>query len=176
MHVFVYGTLRPGGRFHDTGFEDDAVAVTGPVRLSGLALHEGPGWPLTVANPDATVVGEVITVAESAAAKVLERLDAIEGAPILFERHLLASPVALMRSTPPLTTPLPRAPEGVTTGDPLGLTVGVWLYVATLSTIRDHAGPQIPSGDWFDLDPAAREAWERTLGRRYEAPAVQAPN
>lgn len=137
MQVFVYGTLRAGGRYwpHALGSCVDAVSPT--VTMPGLDLFEGPGYPLAATSPDGCgtgVVGEVVTIATPWVGVVLAELDRIEGHPGLFLR--------VERD-------------------------GVWTYVATPSTLLDVAGPQIPSGDWFAVDTEACRAWSTELGRTY---------
>ncbi len=50
---------------------------------------------------------------------------------------------------------------------------GVWVYVASTGTAQvtrpgmPTAGTLVTSGDWFDVAPTARAAWEREMGRGY---------
>lgn len=143
MNLFVYGTLRPGGRFWSqvAPWVDDVSAT---VRLDGLNLFAGPGYPLAAESPEGWgaargVVGEVLSVDDATSSEALGVVDRIEGEPHLFRR-------------------IERG--------------GWWAYVATPSTLLDLAGQPIPTGDWFDLDTGAREAWEETLRRAYVGPEI----
>lgn len=161
VRVFVYGTLRPGGVFWTQALAGRVTNVSATVRINGLSLIDGPGYPLAVrgdgdacvaidagSGPDADaagewasgVVGEVVDVPVALAATVLADLDRIEGVPALFERISID---------------------------------GVWVYVASTGTAQvtrpgmPTTGTLVTSGDWFDVAPTARAAWEREMGRGY---------
>jgi gamma-glutamylcyclotransferase (GGCT)/AIG2-like uncharacterized protein YtfP len=155
--VFVYGTLRPGGRFWNQVLASRAVVVSPPQRLMGLALLAGPGFPLavrcepsadgsppasapaevTAVHPCTGIVGECVTVSDADLAGVLSDLDQVEGVPDLFERVRVA---------------------------------GLWMYLATNATIASHRGQPVTTGDWLDWDRDARCAWEHDRGHPYPQP------
>jgi gamma-glutamylcyclotransferase (GGCT)/AIG2-like uncharacterized protein YtfP len=144
MRLFVYGTLRPGGRYWAEELSAYVEAVSPTVIMPGLDLFGGPGFPIAATNPlgdDAAtgVVGEVVAAQPKWTGVVLERLDVIEGHPRLFER--------VERD-------------------------GVWVYVATPATLDRLGTRQVPSGDWFDLDDDAQRAWSAEVGRQYVGPAA----
>jgi len=167
VRVFVYGTLRPGGVFWAQALAGRVTNVSATVRIDGLHLIDGPGYPLAVRGDDdlrvdagagagagavagvagdiaggraSGVVGEVVDVPLSLATAVLADLDRIEGVPALFERIRIG---------------------------------GVWVYMASArtatltSTGLAAGGTLVVSGDWFDVAPTARAAWEREMGRSY---------
>jgi len=142
VRLFVYGTLRPGGRFWDRLAPwVREVGATGTLR--GHSLFAGPDYPLAAPAPDgwgpATgVVGEPVVVDDAAAEEALAVVDTIEGAPELFQRVAVAD--------------------------------GMWVYVATPATLLEVAGVEVPTGDWFDARPAARAAWETALAVPYPGP------
>lgn len=144
MHVFVYGTLRPGGQ-HWASLSPWVRAVGATGVLDGHHLFAGPAYPLAAPapagwGPATGVVGEAVEVDDSAAGEVLEHLDAVEGAPELFRRVQVA---------------------------------GMWLYLATAATLLEVAGQAVASGDWFDVEPSARGAWERALAMPYGGPTCR---
>ena len=133
--VFVYGTLRPGGRFWHQALAGRVAAVGPTVRLPGLQLWDGPGFPLAVGGGTVkSVVGEVVSIVPGHAAGVMADLDRIEAVGELFDR-------------------VDRD--------------GVWVYVATASGLSACGAERIASGDWFDVDPEARAAWEQLMGVPY---------
>lgn len=149
VRVFVYGTLRPGGVFWTQALVGRVTNVSDTMRIGGLHLIDGPSYPLAVrgdGGDDAAggrasgVVGEVVDVPVALAATVLADLDRIEGVPALFERISID---------------------------------GVWVYVASTGIAhvtrpgRPTTGTLVNSGDWFDVAPTARAAWEREMGRGY---------
>lgn len=147
VRVFVYGTLRPGGNYWNQALAGRVTSVSATVRIDGLHLIDGPGYPMAVRGDGdvaggraSGVVGEVVDVPLPLAATVLADLDHIEGVPALFERIDID---------------------------------GVWVYVASTGTApvtrpgMPTAGTLVTSGDWFDVAPTARAAWEREMGRGY---------
>ncbi|WP_354643964.1 gamma-glutamylcyclotransferase family protein [Kitasatospora camelliae] len=77
LPVFVYGTLRPGGRNHRAHLAGRTTAVR-PGTLPGAALHDGPGYPYLVACPGRSVHGELVTLDPARYAEVLAALDHLE--------------------------------------------------------------------------------------------------
>lgn len=149
MQIFVYGTLRPGGRFWPRVAR--SVRRVGPTGvLAAHTLFAGDTYPLAAPTPtgwgtSTGVVGEPLEVDEADAEAVLGVLDGIEGAPELFQRTVVGDRV-------------------------LG---ELWVYVATPDTLRATAGGPVPSGDWFDVDRGARAAWESVLAAPYSGPTCR---
>lgn len=144
MRLFVYGTLRPGGRFWEQ-IADLVSAVGSTGTLTGYRLIAGPSYPLATPAPDGEfpttgVVGEPVEVDDAVAGQLLAITDTIEGAPELFGRVEVA---------------------------------GMWCYLATPQTLVEVGGTPVASGDWFDVDPSAREAWEAALAMPYVGPTCR---
>jgi gamma-glutamylcyclotransferase (GGCT)/AIG2-like uncharacterized protein YtfP len=75
---FVYGTLRPGGRYwrNVSGY----VEHYEPGYLEGFALHHLPeGYPAIVASTGQKVFGDLLFVRSRCESLVLDILDEIEG-------------------------------------------------------------------------------------------------
>lgn len=75
--VFVYGTLRRGGRNEHLL---EGVARW-PARLPDHALYELGGLPYCAPRPGAQVVGEVVTLAPDSYGETLAALDRLEEGP-----------------------------------------------------------------------------------------------
>lgn len=128
--VFVYGTLRPGGR-------NAALAARfGPPQaqaatLSGFRLlHLSPeNYPALVpGKPGERVRGEVLTYAPEVWARVLPLLDALEG----------------VGETPPL-----YHRQRVTVALAPGEAEEVWTYVyARTARLALPGAAPVPGGDW----------------------------
>lgn len=133
--VFVYGTLRPGGR--------NAALTTrfGPpeVRAATLPgfrlLHLSPeNYPALVpGEPEERVRGEVLTYPPEVWARVLPLLDALEGvhaSPPLYHRQRV-------RAAPVVGGPVPGRSEEV------------WTYVyADRARLTRPGAAAVPGGDW----------------------------
>ncbi|MCX4745547.1 gamma-glutamylcyclotransferase [Kitasatospora sp. NBC_01287] len=154
LPVFVYGTLRPGGRYHDRYLGGRCERIE-PAVLAGAALHDGPGYPYAVADADPTrrVRGELVTVHEAAFARVLAALDVLEecrpDGTGLYVR--LRRPVTV--ETAPEAAPAPAPAPDLAPGPERGgaaRTVAAWVYLAGPElTARLRAAPApIHSGDW----------------------------
>ena len=80
LPVFVYGTLRPGEGNYSWALAGKTVAEV-PATVSGLALHEGPGFPYAVltGDPADRVHGTLITIHRDLYEQVFARLDALDG-------------------------------------------------------------------------------------------------
>lgn len=127
--VFVYGTLRAGGRLH--GYLSDS-ALVGRGEIRGYVLHDlgafpgvaqerrGPARPGCVPPEPSVVRGEVYAVT----AQTLARLDAVEGEGSLYDRR--------------------RCEVALDSGDAVDAAVYVMRGAAR------HAGPVIPCGDWME--------------------------
>lgn len=130
LPVFVYGTLRPGGRNHDR-FLRGRTAAARPARLSGAVLYEGPGFPYAVAGPEGEIRGELLTLTAGRYAETLAALDELEGyvpggAGNLYDR--LVCEVSLED----------------------GARARCWVYVAAEPVARRlrAEGVRVPGGDW----------------------------
>jgi gamma-glutamylcyclotransferase (GGCT)/AIG2-like uncharacterized protein YtfP len=81
MLVFVYGTLKRG---HPNHHWLAGAAFLGEARLPGAVLHDLGPFPMAIRG-QGCVWGEVFGVD----AARLARLDGLEGAPRLYERHVM---------------------------------------------------------------------------------------
>lgn len=73
-HVFVYGTLRPGGYYHRRLVDGEAVIAT-PAWVRGTLYVLDPGYP-GLRPGNARVEGDVLSFEDDA---LLARLDKLEG-------------------------------------------------------------------------------------------------
>jgi gamma-glutamylaminecyclotransferase len=85
IHLWVYGTLKQGGRLHDAM---NGASFMGEYRsVAGYQLVRVGWYPGLVASvsedTSQTVAGELYDVPE----RMLEHLDQVEGAPFLFRRE-----------------------------------------------------------------------------------------
>jgi len=80
--VFVYGTLRRGGRLH--GYHMRAAEFVGRGRVYGFGMYDLGSYPAAVptTNATSTLVGEVYEVD----AEGLAALDQVEGVPRFYGR------------------------------------------------------------------------------------------
>ncbi|MFF2845898.1 gamma-glutamylcyclotransferase family protein [Streptomyces sp. NPDC058001] len=138
LPFFVYGTLRPGGTYHDPYLRGSTSAEE-PGRLVGAVLYEGPGYPYAVATPDTrTVHGELITARPAAYARVLAALDRLE------EFTVPGDPGNLYE----------RVVRAVHRAD--GTTVSAWVYLAAphVEARLLATGTLVTSGDWRAAEAA----------------------
>ncbi|MCX5382628.1 gamma-glutamylcyclotransferase family protein [Streptomyces sp. NBC_00083] len=127
---FVYGTLRPGERYHRRFLRGRTVGER-PALLPGAVLYDGPGYPYATAGPG-TVTGALIEVAPAEHGELLGALDELEeyigpGHPRnLYDR--VAREVAVQ-----------------------GAAVLAWVYLAAPRLAREllAGGAPIPGGDWL---------------------------
>lgn len=120
-HLFVYGTLRPGGGAFDSMLGHFAVSVSEAV-LEGHALFgRNLPYPFVAPEPDARVVGALVELPPGRLEQALSALDAYEGDEY---RRLV-----------------------VDVGDPDD-TVRAHVYVAAPHVELDQAS-RIDSGDWM---------------------------
>ncbi|GAA3304616.1 gamma-glutamylcyclotransferase family protein [Streptomyces cinereospinus] len=139
LPFFVYGTLRPGGRYHDALLRGRTRAEA-PARLAGAVLYEGPGYPFAVREPGGVVTGALITPLPDAYGELLADLDRLEeyvpgDARNLYER---------------VSREVVRDTDGAT--------LRAWVYVAAPAVeARLRAGGRIiPGGDWPARDRSRR--------------------
>lgn len=72
--IFVYGTLRPGGRFFHA-IERHVIQMERNITLPGFALwNTGRGYPAVVSDKNGRVIGDLLTVSSLG----LEVCDSIE--------------------------------------------------------------------------------------------------
>lgn len=130
LPVFVYGTLRRGGRFHHDLLAGRAVTIE-PARLAGATMWDNHGaYPFVALVGAGSVLGELVTAPAGDHVDLLGALDHLEGhepgAPDnLYERVIVEVETA----------------EGAQRA---------WVYVRTDVEDLDRALPRIPGGDWFD--------------------------
>ncbi|MEV3873540.1 gamma-glutamylcyclotransferase family protein [Streptomyces sp. NPDC049906] len=138
LPFFVYGTLRPGGTYHDSHLRD-ALATVVPARLPDAALHDGPGYPYAVAAPPpAEVLGDLVTVRPADHDALLASLDALEE---------YAGPGDARNE-------YERVVREVLTPD--GTAVPAWVYLAAprVADRLRRSGTPIAGGDWLAHAPA----------------------
>ncbi|WP_205571335.1 gamma-glutamylcyclotransferase family protein [Streptomyces sp. YIM 130001] len=139
LPFFVYGTLRPGGRYHDAYLNGHLLAEE-PGLLQDTLLYEGPGYPYAVRTPSAGPVrGSLITPLPAHYARVLDALDHLEGYRPGSPDHLYDRvPLDVLREPAPSRNALPQA-------------VRAWVYVAPagLAARLRASGTPLPGGDWF---------------------------
>lgn len=129
--VFVYGTLRPGGRNAALaarfGLPEARAATLSGFRLLHLSPENYPA--LVPGEAGGRVHGEVLTYAPEVWAQVLPLLDALEGvgeSPPLYHRQRVTVALAAGGSE-----------EG-------------WTYVYARAARLTHPGvTPVPSGDWY---------------------------
>jgi gamma-glutamylcyclotransferase (GGCT)/AIG2-like uncharacterized protein YtfP len=122
--VFVYGTLKPGGKYHQA-YCGDRILRAEPAIAPGQLYDLPLGYPAMAPGGD--------TVLSFASASILPRLDELEdyspAAPPeqnLYQRERCAV----------------RHPDG----SPLG---EVWLYRMALARIQALGGTYLPQGIWL---------------------------
>lgn len=127
LPVFVYGTLRPGGRLHH---HVAAVATRiRPADLPGHVLHGGPTHPW-VAPGAGLVRGDLVAIAADRYHRALADLDRVE----------MVVPGAGDNEYERVAA---RVEPDV------GAAVTAWVWRAGPGA---PLGPVIASGDWFDRD------------------------
>ncbi|MCT9087814.1 gamma-glutamylcyclotransferase [Streptomyces sp. ASQP_92] len=130
LPFFVYGTLRPGQRYHQRFLRGRTLRER-PALLPGALLYDGPGYPYAIAG-NGTITGVLIEVGPDAHPELLAALDELEeyagpGHPRnVYDR-------------------LER--EAVVDGQP----IRSWVYLAAPRLTRELLahGALIPGGDWL---------------------------
>ncbi|WP_208605899.1 gamma-glutamylcyclotransferase family protein [Streptomyces albus] len=130
LPVFVYGTLRPGGRHH-TRLLRGRTDHEEPARLPGAALYEGPGFPYAVEEPGGEVHGHLIAPRAAEYGELLAALDALEG-------YTPGEPATFYE----------RRARDVLRAD--GRAVRAWVYFAAEPVARELRahGTRVPDGRW----------------------------
>jgi len=126
--VFVYGTLKPGGRYWPRFCEGKVSAVV-PARIRGELYDLGVGYPACLRRGEGWVEGFVLTFPRS---EDFARVDWLEG----------YSP-----TRPPEENEYQRIKAATfgPDGEPLGR---VWAYEMSEAAIRRHGGVRIADGNW----------------------------
>jgi gamma-glutamylcyclotransferase (GGCT)/AIG2-like uncharacterized protein YtfP len=142
-HVFVYGTLRPGGYYHRRLLAGKPVTAT-PAWVRGRLYALSPGYP-GLRPGENRVEGEVLSFACDG---ILAALDALEG----FDP---ADPLSLKGE---YTRGLCEAfaPEGPLLGK-------VWVYWILPSRLSEYAARAVERWDHraLEVDEGARQGPER---------------
>ncbi|MFD9792149.1 gamma-glutamylcyclotransferase family protein [Streptomyces sp. NPDC059070] len=147
LPFFVYGTLRPGERYH-MSLLHGRTASEHPARLPGAVLYEGPGYPYATRG-DGSVTGTLITPRPEEYARVLRVLDRLE------ECHGPGDPRNLYDRV------------ACTVDLPGGATARAWVYLAAPPLARRlrAAGTVVPGGDWITARSRARALPPAPSGR-----------
>ncbi|MEU3773229.1 gamma-glutamylcyclotransferase family protein [Streptomyces sp. NPDC032472] len=132
LPFFVYGTLRPGEVNHAL-FLRGRTAAEEPARLPDALLYDGPGYPYAVQHAGSQIVGELITPAPGAYARLLAELDRLE------EYHGPDRPLNVYD----------RVRRDAVRPD--GTRTPAWVYLAApaLAHRLRESGTEIPGGDWL---------------------------
>ncbi|AXG77720.1 gamma-glutamylcyclotransferase family protein [Streptomyces paludis] len=171
LPFFVYGTLRPGGFYHDRFLAGRTVREE-PALLAGALLYDGPGYPYateearsrdatsrqtvsreTVTEPPRpVVVGELVTAEPARYDELLAALDELED--YLAPGHPGNVYDRVARDVHLAT----------------GATARAWVYLAAPRIARElrASGRRIEGGDWMKAMKAmeAMEAERRRTGER----------
>jgi len=131
LKVFVYGTLKPGGRYWPEFCEGKVVAYT-PAKVRGELYDLHVGYPGLKLRGDGWVYGYVLELGEPAH---LHGLDYLEG-------YVPGRPEDQNEYN------RLRVPCFDLDGKPLG---EVWVYEMTAATMARHSGTLIESGNWVTL-------------------------
>ena len=133
LRVFVYGTLKPGGRYHQRCCGDFLTEAT-PAFVRGR-LYDFPqlGYPAMTAGED-WVKGFLLTFRQSAAvcADVLKRLDQLEN---------------YSEARPPEENDYQRCQRPVFRLDREPW-ITAWTYKMTIERMRSYGGVYVPGGEW----------------------------
>ncbi len=142
LAVFVYGTLKPGGRYHRQ-YCDRALAQVVPAMTKGL-LYDFPTWgyPAMVSG-EGWVKGCLLLFKGEAAVcnSILQGLDRLEGVddgpPNLEKAELTAL----------YSDSYYRCQQSIftLTREPLQ---SAWVYLMTSEQVRHYGGLIVASGDW----------------------------
>ncbi len=140
IKVFVYGTLKPGERYHNAYCADTLIAAE-PAWAQGSLYHLNLGYPAMTTGTE-TVQGYVLTLASTALAQLDELEDYHpddQAADNLYERRQIEVWLDVgpedWRDRPPLSLP-PSAT--------------VWVYWMSPSKIQVYAGQHVPDGCWHE--------------------------
>ncbi|TVP75545.1 MAG: gamma-glutamylcyclotransferase [Puniceicoccaceae bacterium] len=128
-YVFVYGTLKPGGRYWPQ-YAEGKVTASIPAMVHGTIYHLAAcGYPGVILGGSGWVHGYMHVFEEKSA---MEALDHLEG----FVPGADPSSCEYIRRTAPAFDP---------SGDPFAT---VWVYEMTAEKIAQLGGEKVPSGNW----------------------------
>lgn len=137
LSVFVYGTLKPGGRYHQR-YCCRALARSLPAVVKGC-LYDFPQWGYPAMMPgEDWVKGYLLVFRDTTAVcgDVLRRLDTLEGVTVNANIHETAHDDNYQRCRQWVFTldhqPLQKA----------------WIYQMKRDQIHQFGGVYLPSGDW----------------------------
>lgn len=128
LEVFVYGTLKRGGRYW-AEFCEGRVEASRPARIKGTLYDLHLGYPGARFDESGWIAGEILTFPDPSD---LARLDFLEGylpGRAEAENEYLRFEVEAFD------------PEG----EPVGL---VWAYEVTRSTLEKCGGTKLEDGSW----------------------------
>lgn len=130
-HLFVYGTLRPGGANHR--LLNVPTIGAHPATADGLGLYAGPGFPYVTPLPGHTVVGTLCSIPDdqwTARQKSLDLLEAYDAARCQTSHYLRRRWTA--------------------TPSPDGRPLQAWIYLAGPRVRCLTPKRLIASGDWLN--------------------------
>lgn len=128
--LFVYGALKPGGRYWPAYCEGRVVASV-PAMVRGRLYHLSPGYPGFVPDPDSWTHGYVLYLRDMG---TLRKIDQLEG----YHPDLPEEECEYLRV---------RMPSFDPTGDPFEV---VWVYVMRPETIRRLNGVPVLKNIWTE--------------------------
>jgi gamma-glutamylcyclotransferase (GGCT)/AIG2-like uncharacterized protein YtfP len=129
LNVFVYGTLKPGGRYWPEFCEGKLAAEPIPAKIKGTLYDLHVGYPGLLLNGDQWVQGYLLEMATLAD---FRRLDELEG----YVPDRPESENEYNRLRVPCFSP---------EGEALGK---VWTYEITPAALQRCGGTRIESGHW----------------------------
>ena len=130
--VFVYGTLKPGGRFHNTycaPFSCTAIKAWTSGRLFDFPEH---GYPGAIEDPTSRIYGYVLHFPHSGKL-VLSNLDQLEG----YDPDGIAEENEYYRKWVSVQPMHGEKQE-----------MQAWCYFMSQASIELNGGVAIPDGDW----------------------------
>ncbi|MEL6899880.1 MAG: gamma-glutamylcyclotransferase [Cyanobacteria bacterium J06606_4] len=137
--VFVYGTLKPGGRYHQRYCSDYLTRARPAVARGRLYDFPDLGYPAMTWGKD-WVKGYVLTFVqpELACQQILQRLDGLEG---FYPEHQSAeNEYERQRVLAVLMN------EGGSAAEEKSQSA--WAYFMAAEKVRSLGGQYLPSGDW----------------------------
>jgi len=132
LNLFVYGTLQPGGRFHDDFCARETFIALRAWTAGRLYDFPHRGYPAAAEDPDGRIHGHVLCFS-AAAPTLLTRLDDLEG---YDPRRPAANNLYY------------RTEVEVFTLDASGRTMPAWCYFMPLERILRSGGVYLESGCW----------------------------
>jgi gamma-glutamylcyclotransferase (GGCT)/AIG2-like uncharacterized protein YtfP len=150
LFVFVYGTLKPGGRYHQR-YCDRALAEAIPAVMKGRLYNFAQwGYPAMTAGDD-WVKGYLLRFCDSATicSAVLQRLDSLEGILDTDVSRLDGSGLTeLIPAVSVSDDSYQRCWQSIFTPS-YELFQSAWVYRMTDDQVRRFGGVYLPSGNWL---------------------------